>query len=396
MFEAIEKLPVDPILGLTAAFREDTNPDKIDLGVGVYKDASGNTPVFAAVKQAQQRWQAQEMTKVYIPQAGFADFNAQILPLIFGSAHPALKAQRMQSTMAPGGSGALRISAELLNRCQAGSKLWVSRPTWGNHSALLGSAGLNIQTYPYYDANSHGLLADEMLDTLQGAVRGDIVLIHGGCHNPTGVDLQREHWQAIAALARQNGFLPFVDTAYHGLGQGLEEDVYGIRLLAESVPEMMVAYSCSKNFGLYRERIGAAILLAETSTAAATGLSHLAHIARTMYSLPPAHGGAIVKTILEDAVLRESWQQELAAMRTRIHDLRTLLAATLAAKNAPVDFSFIKAQQGMFSFLGVSQAQVQQLRNEYSIYLLDSSRINVAGVNADNIDYLSDAIVAVL
>ena len=396
MFEAIEKLPTDPILGLTVAFQEDPSPDKIDLGVGVYKDAGGNTPVFAAVKQAERRWQGQENTKVYTPQSGFADFNTHIASLLFGPGHPALKAKRVQSTMAPGGSGALRIGAELLNRCKAGATLWVSRPTWGNHVPLLGSAGLSLQEYPYYDAHSHGLLADEMLDALKGAGRGDIVLIHGCCHNPTGVDLGREHWQAIAELARQNGFLPFIDTAYHGLGAGLDEDAYGIRLLAEHVPEMMIAYSCSKNFGLYRERTGAAIMLAEDSDALAAGLSHLANIARTMYSLPPAHGGAIVKTILEDAELSKGWQQELEAMRGRMSELRTALADTLAEKNSPVDFGFIREQCGMFSFLGLSKEQIQRLRNEYSIYILNSSRINVAGVNADNMDYLTDAIVAVL
>lgn len=396
MFEAIEKLPADPILGLTVAFNKDSNPNKIDLGAGVYKDSSGNTPIFAAAKEAEKLWQEQENTKVYIPQPGFADFNEQILPLIFGQSHPALTANRIQSTMAPGGSGALRISAELLNRCKAGSKLWVSKPTWGNHIPLLGSAGLNIQEYPYYDSNTHGLLADEMLETLKGAGQGDVVLIHGCCHNPTGVDLKQEHWQAVAELAQKNGFLPFVDTAYHGLGDGLEEDVYGIRLLAESVPEMVVVYSCSKNFGLYRERIGAAITVAENSDTAEIGLSHLTNIARTMYSLPPSHGGAIVKTILENETLRSDWMQELNDMREHINELRAVLANTLAEKNAPMDFSFIKDQRGMFSFLGISKEQVQRLRDEYSIYIVGSSRINVAGVNSDNIDYLTDAIVAVL
>ena len=396
MFEAIEKLPADPILGLTAAFREDDNPDKVDLGAGVYKDESGNTPIFAAVKQAEELWAQEENTKVYIPQPGFADFNEHILPLIFGKEHPVLKSNRAQSTMAPGGSGALRISADLLNRCKAGSNLWVSNPTWGNHIPLLGSAGLTIKEYPYYDSKTHGLLADEMLDSLKAAGKDDIVLIHGCCHNPTGVDLAQEHWQAITELAQKNGFLPFVDTAYHGLGDGLDEDVYGIRLLAESVPEMIVVYSCSKNFGLYRERIGAAITIAETPEAAENGLSHLTNIARTMYSLPPSHGGAIVKTILENPDLYKSWKKELDEMRQGINELRALLADTLAKKNSPMDFSFIKEQRGMFSFLGISKEQVQRLRDEHSIYIVGSSRINVAGVNSKNIDYLTDAIISIL
>lgn len=396
MFEKIEKLPADPILGLTAAYKEDTNPNKIDLGAGVYKDESGNTPIFAAAKQAEKLWQEQENTKVYIPQPGFPDFNDHILPMIFGQSHTVLQSNRAQSVMAPGGSGALRISAELLNRCKASASLWVSSPTWGNHIPLLGSSGLTIKEYPYYNPETHGIRAEEMLEALKGAGKEDIVLFHGCCHNPTGVDLAREHWQAISELAQKQGFFPFIDTAYHGLGDGLDEDAYGIRLLAENVPELVVVYSCSKNFGLYRERVGAAIAVAADSAAAEVGQTHLTNIARQMYSLPPSHGGAIVKTILENPELYTDWKQELDQMRERINQLRVVFADTLAEKNAPMDFSFIKEQRGMFSFLGITKEQVQRLRDEYSIYIVGSSRINIAGVSPGNIDYLTDSIIAVL
>jgi aspartate aminotransferase len=396
MLESLEKLAADPILGLTAAYNQDNNPNKVDLGAGVYKDVEGNTPIFAAVNQAERIWQEQETTKVYIAQPGFEDFNSQIIPHIFGQDHAAVKDERLSSIMAPGGSGALRIGAEMLNRAQPGATLWVSNPTWGNHIPLLGSTGLNIQEYPYYDADTHGLHFEAMLDTLKKANKNDIVLLHGCCHNPTGVDLSREQWDSIAELAQERGFLPFIDTAYHGLGEGLDEDVYGLRLLAESVDEMLVVYSCSKNFGLYRDRIGAVVIMGSNRDAAEAGASHITNIARQMYSLPPSHGGAIVKTILQDAELYKSWKQELDEMREGINGLRVLFADTLAEKNASTDFSFIKNQYGMFSFLGISKEQIQLLRDEYSIYLVGSSRINIAGVSPKNLDYLTDAIISVL
>ena len=396
MLESLEKLPADPILGLTAAFNQDDNPSKVDLGAGVYKDADGNTPVFAAVKKAESIWHSQETTKVYIAQPGFEDFNSNIITHIFGQSHAAVKDKRLTSVMAPGGSGALRIGAEMLNRAQPGAILWVSAPTWGNHTPLLGSAGLKIQEYPYYDADTHGLRFDAMLDTLKQADKNDIVLLHGCCHNPTGVDLTRSQWDSVAELAEQNGFLPFIDTAYHGLGEGLDEDVYGIRTLAASVAEMLVVYSCSKNFGLYRDRIGAVIVMGSNQEAAEASSSHITNIARQIYSMPPAYGGAIVKTILQDAGLYESWKKELDEMRERINGLRVLFADALAAKGSSTDFSFITNQFGMFSFLGITKEQIQRLRDEYSIYLVGSSRINVAGISPKNIDYLTDAIVSVL
>lgn len=396
MLESLEKLAADPILGLTVAYNKDDNPNKVDLGAGVYKDDDGNTPVFAAVKKAEEIWHQKETTKAYIPQPGFADFNSHILPHIFGQAHPALRDNRLSSVMAPGGSGALRIGAEMLNRAKQNPTLWVSSPTWGNHTPLLGSAGLKIQEYPYYDAESHGLRFEAMLDTLKQAGKGDIVLLHGCCHNPSGVDLAPSQWDSVAELAQQQGFFPFIDTAYHGLGLGLEEDAYGIRKMAESVEEMLVVYSCSKNFGLYRDRIGATIVMGANQEAAEASSSHLTNVARQIYSMPPAYGGAIVKTILQDAELYASWKQELDEMRERINGLRVVFSDALAEKGASTDFSFIKNQYGMFSFLGISKEQIQHLRDEFSVYLVGSSRISVAGINSKNIDYLTDAVVSVL
>ncbi|NKB38485.1 MAG: aminotransferase class I/II-fold pyridoxal phosphate-dependent enzyme [Gammaproteobacteria bacterium] len=396
MLESLEKMAADPILGLTAAYNQDQNPNKVDLGAGVYKDENGNTPVFAAIKNAETVWQQEETTKAYIAQSGFADFNSSMIKHIFGESHAAVKNERLKSVMAPGGSGSLRVGAEMLNRANEGAALWVSTPTWGNHIPLLGSTGLQIQEYPYYDSDTHGLLFDAMMESLKNAGRGDIVLLHGCCHNPTGVDLSKTQWDAVADLAQQNGFLPFVDTAYHGLGEGLEEDSYGIRKMADSVDEMLIAYSCSKNFGLYRERTGAIIVLGKNTEAAEASSSHITNIARQMYSLPPAYGAALVKIILQDAKLYQNWKLELDEMRERINGLRVTFADALNERGAGTDFSFIKNQYGMFSFLGISKEQIQRLRDEYSIYLVGSSRINVAGISQKNIAYLSDAIVSVL
>ena len=396
MFEAIQKLPADPILGLTTAYNQDPSPDKVDLGAGVYKDESGRTPIFSAVKEAERRVAAEENTKVYLSPPGYPEFNSAVQALIFGAEHAVLKAKRVSSVMTPGGCGALRVGAELINRSRPGATIWVSRPTWNNHTPLLTSAGLKIREYPYYDGHTHAVDFKGMLAALSEAEKQDVVLLHACCHNPTGADLARDQWDAVAKIAQQRGFLSFVDFAYQGLGDGLDEDACGPRMLASALPEMLLAYSCSKNFGLYRERIGALVLLAPDTARAEAGLTHMNSIARGIYSMPPSHGGAIVKTILGDPELSKSWRSEVDAMRKRINDLRELLADTLKRKNAPRDFSFIKKERGMFSFLGITKEQAVRLRTEFSIYLVDSSRINVAGISPKNLDYLTDAIISVL
>jgi aspartate aminotransferase len=396
MFESISSLPADPILGLMAAFRADTNAHKIDLGVGVYKNELGQTPVMRAVKQAETRLLANQQTKTYVAPAGQDSFNHLIAGLIFGDALRDQLGGRRVTFQTPGGCGGLRLGAEFLQKVKPGAKILVSDPTWANHIPLLGEAGLQISKYPYYDYQNHAIRFDAMMDSLATAGQGDLVLLHGCCHNPCGADLDEQQWQAIAALAHKNGFTPFVDLAYQGLGDGIVEDTYGVRLLAETLPELVVVSSCSKNFGLYRERTGSLTVISGNAASAKAAGSQIASIARSIYSMPPDHGAAVVIEILGDSTLNADWETELTEVRNRINGLRTELVDALAAKGIDRDFSFIQREKGMFSFLGLSVDQVHSLINNYSIYLVDSSRINIAGINHSNLDYLADSIKQVL
>ncbi|MEZ0121174.1 MAG: aromatic amino acid transaminase [Candidatus Reddybacter sp.] len=396
MFSSLNALAPDPILGLIALANKDHNANKVDLGVGVYKNESGATPIMAAVKTAERNCAEKELTKAYIGPAGPAEFNSGIRDLVFGAQHPALQAERVRTVLTPGGCGALRVGAEFLKRCSDNATVWVSDPTWANHLPLLGNAGLKLAEYPYYEAGSAGIKFDEMMSALANVGRGDIVLLHGCCHNPCGADLNEEQWREMTALAAKNGFLPFIDLAYQGFGRGLDEDAYGIRYMAEHLPELLVASSCSKNFGLYRERVGSLSVLSDNSGQSDAALTHVNNVVRGNYSMPPSHGGAIVGEILTDAALHQNWETELAGMRNRINQLRVLLVDKLSAQNVDRDFSFIAKQHGMFSFLGLSVAQVDQLREQFSIYMVGSSRVNVAGISQSNIDYLAQSIAAVL
>ncbi|AMX02385.1 amino acid aminotransferase [Microbulbifer thermotolerans] len=396
MFEQLNSLPPDPILGLLASYRADENPNKIDLGVGVYKDEAGHTPVLQAVKEAETRLLQSEETKAYIGPAGTPGFNAAMQELILGADHPVLRAGRVRSAQTPGGCGALRVLAEFVNRAKAGATIWVSDPTWANHVPLLGNAGLKIETYPYYDRASSSLQFDRMVETLKLVGEGDLVLLHACCHNPCGADLSREQWQVIAEMAQKQGFTPFIDMAYQGFGDSLDDDAWGLRLMAESVPEMLVAASCSKNFGLYRERVGLAMAIYNNGSDADKGQSQMLNVVRGNYSMPPSHGAAIVESILTDAGLKANWMEELAEMRERINGLRAGLVENLAAAGASGDFSFIQRQKGMFSFLGITPEQVQRLQTEYSIYMVDSSRISIAGLSQHNMDYFCKAVASIL
>lgn len=396
MFEVLTALPADPILGLSAAYQADNNPHKVDLGVGVYKNEQGFTPILRAVKLAEQEYFNRENTKVYIGPPGSAAANTLLQNLIFGADHAALAAKRVRTIQTPGGCGSLRDAAELIKKANPGATIWVSDPTWANHIPLLGNAGIAIKTYPYYDYASKSVSFDAMMATLANVGKGDLVLLHGCCHNPCGADLNPSQWQAVAALALKNGFTPFIDMAYQGFGEGLDEDAYGVRLMADTVPELIVASSCSKNFGLYRERAGGLSIVYQTASDADKGQSNLLSVVRGMYSMPPNHGSAIIETILGSRTLTTTWHEELSEMRGRIKMLRALLNQKLIEKGAPGDFSFIERQSGMFSFLGINQDQVQRLVRDYSIYLVDSSRINIAGISLTNVDYLAESIVAVL
>jgi len=379
-----------------AAYRADPNPNRVDLSVGVYRDEDGHTPILSSVLEAQARYTQSEDTKSYIAQPGVPGSNEAVRELLFGVEHSALQADRVRTVQAPGGCGALRVAAELVKRSNPDSRIWVTDPTWANHVPLLGNAGISLKEFPYYNYEDHSIRFDEMMETLATVSPGELVLFHACCHNPCGADLKPAQWDAIAELAAERGFTPFVDIAYQGLGNGIDEDAYGLRVLAEKVPELIVASSCSKNFGLYRERVGAVSILATTPERADVIHSQILNIARGMYSMPPSHGSGIVMTILTDDELRASWTQELTDMRGRLNGLRDTFSAKMREKNSPKNFDFIADERGLFSFLGISKEQIHQLRDHYSIYVVESSRINIAGVSQKNVDYVTDAIISVL
>ncbi|MBE1288341.1 MAG: aminotransferase class I/II-fold pyridoxal phosphate-dependent enzyme [Alteromonadaceae bacterium] len=396
MFEVLPALAPDPILGLSAAFKADTNPNKIDLGVGVYKDEAGKTPIVKAVAEAQTRLLAIEDSKTYITPQGVQGFIDGMLGLLLGSAHPALIADRVAAVQAPGGCGALRILAELLTRCNKDTTVWVSDPTWANHIPLIGNAGLELKTYPYFDKANASIRFDAMLEQLKTIPKGDVVLLHACCHNPTGADLTQAQWREITAVAQQQGWVPFIDSAYLGFGDDLETDAYGMRYMTEHLPEVMIAASCSKNFGLYRERVGMAAIITNDSATKSIAQSQIQSVARGIYSMPPSYGGALVDIILHDAELKQMWVNEVDEMRERMKQLRAMLVSKMVEYGANKDFSFVNEQKGMFSFLCITPEQVQKVRAEHSVYFVDSSRVNIAGINQSNVDTLAKALVSVL
>ena len=396
MFESLQPLPPDPILGLNAAFKADTNPKKIDLGIGVYKDAEGNTPVMRAVKEAEKLIPTSQATKAYVGPTGSIAYNEAVAELILGTTQKTNLRGRRITMQTPGGCGGLRIAAEFIARANSRATIWVSDPTWANHKPLIGSSGLKFNSYPYYDYETHSVDFDNMIATLKRVPKGDVVLLHGCCHNPSGADIKPDQWSVIRDLALKQNFTIFIDLAYQGMGDGLEEDVIGVRLLAESLPELIVVSSCSKNFGLYRERTGAVTLICQNEQAARAANTLLAAAARANYSMPPDHGAAIVQLIREDPHLDSMWQGELNRIRNRINSLRVTFANRLTELVTQHDFSFIPKEKGMFSFLGVNKNQIQELINEYAIYLVDSSRINVASINDGNIDYVTESISKVI
>ena len=396
MFEVLPQLAPDPILGLSAAYKQDSNPSKIDLGVGVYKDEQGNTPILSAVAKAQQVLLERETSKTYITPQGVQGFIDGMLQLILGAQSPVLLADRVAAVQAPGGCGSLRILSELLTRVNADTKVWVSDPTWANHIPLIGNAGLAMETYPYFDKASASIRFDAMMECLRQVKKGDVVLLHGCCHNPTGADLTKAQWQEVMNVAKEREFLPFVDIAYQGFGDSLEDDAYGVRLLCENLPEVIIAASCSKNFGLYRERVGLAAIVCADSNTRKIAQGQIQSVARGIYSMPPSYGGALVDIILSDDALKQEWVNEVDEMRVRMRTLRELLVNKLAEYGAQKDFSFVNDQKGMFSFLCITPEQVQKMRNEHSVYFVDSSRVNVAGISLANVDTLAKAMVKVI
>ncbi len=395
LFQHLDRLNPDAILGLMAKFRADTFSQKVDLGVGVYRDLSGNTPILECVRRAEQIVLASQSTKSYVAAAGREEFNNAVEEMVLGASHAARRGRRARTVQAPGGCGALRVGAELIRAAAPSTTVHVSDPTWGNHTPLLGSSGLKLARYPYYDAKHHELRFDAMLERLELAPEDDVVLVHACCHNPSGADLGAAQWRTLGELLERRRLTPFLDLAYQGFGVDLDADVAGIRLLADMLPEALIAVSHSKNLGLYRERVGALIVIGENESRADAILSHVLQIARGIYSMPPDHGAAIAACIFADPHLRQSWVSELASMRSRIQEMRKLLATHLRAVTHDGCFDFIEAQHGMFSLLGVSGEAVEALRVRHHIYMTADSRMNLAGIMPHNVAYVAESIAAV-
>lgn len=396
MFEAIEVAPADPILGLTEAFLRDTRPGKVNLSVGVYKDAEGKTPVLRSVKAAEKRLVETETTKSYLPISGSVEYDRLVQAMMLGEDHPLLAQKRIVTLQAPGGTGALRVAGDFVRQQFPQATVWCSSPTWNNHPKIFESSGLAVDTYPYLDDTARAVDFDAMLGKFKRLPAGDVVVLHGCCHNPSGVDLSADQWQQVAEVVVERQLLPLVDFAYQGFGSGLQEDAEGLRILAGVVPEALVASSFSKNFGLYRDRVGGLSAIAPSSSAADAVLSHLKIAVRTNYSNPPAHGALVVETILADPELRASWERELAEMRGRIQEMRELFVNTMRVHAPQRDFAFLLDQRGMFSFSGLTPEQVDMLKTNHAIYIVRSGRINVAGITPTNIEPLCQAIAAVL
>lgn len=388
--------PPDPILGLAEAFRSDPRPAKVNLAAGVFVDETGRTPMLASVVEAERRLADAAATKLYRPIDGDAAYRALVRDLVLGPDHEAAASGRALATQTPGGTGGLRVAADLLRQTGGSETLWMSEPTWPNHPQLFHAAGFRIRPYPYTDETGRRIDEAAMLGALAQASPGDVVLLHGACHNPTGVDPSPELWARVGDLVEERGLLPLVDLAYQGFGDGLREDAAGLLELVRPGAELLVSTSFSKTFSLYAERVGALLVIARSAADADAVQTHVKSAVRVNYSNPPAHGADIVRTILADAVLRPQWEAELAAMRARIKDNRRALVAALGARGIPGDWSGIAAQRGMFALLGLGAHQVARLRDEHGVYVVGRGRINVAGFTPANLGPFADALAAVM
>ena len=394
LFKKLAVKPADSILKLIAEYRDDPREEKVDLGVGVYRDELGSTPIMRSVKKAEHWLVGTQKSKAYLGSKGDVQFCELIQELMFGK--KSLDDQRISTIQTPGGSGALRITAELILRANPNATVWVSDPTWDNHVPLLGEAGLNLKPYSYYDNAKNIINFNQMLNDLNNTKEGDIILLHGCCHNPTGMDLTTEQWDEVADLIVNRGLIPFIDLAYQGFSEGLEIDCYAIKIMYEKVPEMIVTQSCSKNFGLYRDRVGAVSMVAADGQTGLILNSQILSVVRTMYSVPPDHGAAVVAKILMDSELKSDWLIELKEIRNRLNTMRELLIQELASYSIDDRFSHVTNSRGMFCYLGISENQVLDLKKNHGVYLLDSGRINVCGITPANVSYLASAINAVV
>jgi aromatic-amino-acid transaminase len=396
MFKHVEPFAGDPILALVEVFAADPRPHKVNLGIGIYFDEDGRIPVLDSVRRAEKRVVDAALAKSYLPIEGAANFRAAVQSLLFGPEHEAVRSGRVATLQAVGSSGGLKVGADFLRRWFPDSAVWVSDPTWDNHRAMFEGAGIAVHSYPYYDAASGGVRFDAMLDALRALPPRSVVLLHACCHNPTGVDLSRAQWDVLVPLLVERGLIPYLDLAYQGFGDGIEEDAHAVRALADAGAAFFVANSFSKSMSVYGERCGALSVVCPDSKQAEHVLGQLKFAVRRNYSSPPIHGGQIVAHVLADADLRPLWEHELAAMRTRILQMRKALHGVIGAKVPQRDFGYFLSQRGMFSYTGLSAAQVDRLREEFAVYLVRSGRICVAGLNNANVERTASAMAAVM
>ena len=390
IFKNLQQQPPDKILALMTAFKEDPRDQKLDLGVGVYKDPTGITPIMRSIKLAEKKWWEIESSKSYVGLAGDPAFSDAIISLVLGNSIPR---NSIASAATPGGTGAVRQGFELFKVANPGVRVFVSDPTWPNHISILQYLNIPFETYRYFDNETRGVDFDSMVSDLSRAKAGDVILLHGCCHNPTGANLDKQQWKIIIDLLNKNGATPMIDLAYQGFGDGLEEDVYATRLIAESVPETVIASSCSKNFGIYRERAGLLMLVSQDSSKRNINQSMLAYLNRQNYSFPPDHGSRLVSIVLNDKDLRSDWMSELEDIRNSLLNLRVQLSNELQKISGSDRFSFIASHRGMFTQLGATPSQVEKMRTEFGIYMVSDSRFNVAGLNNETVPALAKAIV---
>ena len=396
LFAAVQMAPRDPILGVTEAFVADTNPAKVNLGVGIYTDDTGKVPLLECVRRAERALVEAATPRSYLPIDGLAAYDKAVQALVFGAGNAVITEKRVITAQALGGTGGLKLGADLLKRISPDAQVWISDPSWENHRALFEGAGIAVNTYPYYHAASHGLDFDGMIATLRGLPAGAIVLLHACCHNPTGVDLNPDQWNTVIATVRERGLVPFLDIAYQGFADGIDADASAVRAFAASGIPMLVSNSFSKSFSLYGERVGALSIVAASPDEAARLLSQLKRVIRSNYSNPPTHGGKVVAAVLDSPELRTLWEQELGTMRERIRAMRSALVNALEQKVPGADYDYVLHQRGMFSYSGLTKAQVDRLRTEFSVYAIDTGRICVAALNTRNVGYVADAVAKVI
>jgi aromatic-amino-acid transaminase len=396
LLAGVEMAPRDPILGVTEAFNADANPNKVNLGVGVYYDDNGKVPVLECVRRAEQKLAETPLPRNYLPIDGLQAYDRAVQELLFGADSAAVRDQRVVTVQTLGGTGGLKVGADLLRRLNPNAQLWISDPSWENHQALFDYAGFKVQSYPYYDAATHGVDFHSMIGALQKLPAGEIVVLHACCHNPTGVDLSPEQWDRVIGVVNRRRLVPFLDIAYQGFAEGLDADAFAVRRFAEGCPVVFVSSSFSKSLSLYGERVGALSVVTESADVAARTLSQLKRVIRTNYSNPPTHGGKAAVLVLTTPELRALWDQELGQMRERIKTMRRQLVERIRAARSDFDFSFVTRQRGLFSYSGLSREQVKRLREQYALYAIDSGRICVAAINSRNVDYIARAIASVL